>query len=499
MLEVQDGELNRPVPICYFGEPPKASSKRFIQMSKALLDEQQILLDVHGQISPRPRVHYLNYSFHVPPNASKVGLILKFHKERLAQIFVSLFSPEGFRGNRMNPGAKGDIELNLWVSTNSASNGGVPGPLITGEWSALIDVERLAEDISYSLIAYAEFGPVPEAKKYKFPSMHVVKKEGGWYKGELHCHSLESDGKYPVAEVVQAAKDIGLDFLSMTDHFTHSQWWKLSELANDSTALIRSLEVTSHQGHANLQGIHKWIDVYVDKQDWSMNQVADEVHEQGGLFCINHPFSGDLAWRAFDFDWSKADLLEIYHNLEGANNHFQPIFWDSLLMKGCRIIGVGGTDSHDPFRGTDQLGQVVTWIYADELSETGILEGLKRGRVYVSRGPELRFTAESSSGQLVEMMETLQYDGQPIRLSLRVKSAEDLRLFIIKNGLLLETSVIPVADEEWAEISFLDDAPQETSFYRIELHKIVKNSDHPGIFWRDYQTTMVLSNPIWVE
>ena len=468
-------------------------------MSNSLTGEQQILLDVSGQLCPEPRIHYLNHSFHVPPNASRVGLILRYHKKQLAQVFISLFGPEGFRGNRMKPGVKGDIELNLWVSTDTASNGGVPGPLTSGEWSALIDIQRLAEDVSYSLIAYAEFGPVPEEAMLNYPSSHIVKGETGWYKGELHCHSLESDGKYPVAEVVQAARDYGLDFLSLTEHFTHSQWWKLSNLVNNSTALIRSLEVTSHHGHANLQGIHQWIDVYVDKQDWSMNQVADEVHKQGGLFCINHPFSGDLAWRAFDFDWSKVDLLEIYHNLEGANNHFQPIFWDSLLNNGCRIIGVGGTDSHDPFRGTDKLGQVVTWIYADELSENGILEGLKRGRVYISRGPELRFTAENSSGQKVEMMEILHFDGQPIRLSLMVKSTEDLRLFIIKNGLLLETSIIPVADGDWAEFSFLDECPQSTSFYRIELHKIFKNPEHPGIFWRDYQTTMVLSNPIWVE
>ena len=81
--------------------------------------------------------------------------------------------------------------------------------------------------------------------------------------------------------------------------------------------------------------------------------------------------------------------MEIYHNLEGANNNFQPGLWDLLLNQGHRIIGVGGTDSHDPFTGTDRLNQVVTWVYADELSEAGIIAGLRSGTAYISKRPEL--------------------------------------------------------------------------------------------------------------
>ncbi len=36
----------------------------------------------------------------------------------------------------------------------------------------------------------------------------------------LLLYATESDGKYPVAEVVQAATAAGLQFLSLTDHFT---------------------------------------------------------------------------------------------------------------------------------------------------------------------------------------------------------------------------------------------------------------------------------------
>ncbi|MDX9864138.1 MAG: CehA/McbA family metallohydrolase [Anaerolineaceae bacterium] len=458
-----------------------------------------ILLDETKHISVSPRIHYIDYSVVVPPNASKVGLVLSFHKEKLAQLFVSLHDPDGFRGNRMKPGGKGDIALELWVSPDEASEGGVPGAIPAGEWRAQIDIERLGEDVDCRLVMYAEFDPVQPAVQLDYPQV-VVRPEPGWYKGELHCHSTESDGKYPVATVVQAAVDAGLDFLSLTDHFTNSQWWKLAKLKQQrQIALIRSLEITSHQGHANLHGLNEWVDVYVDRPDWSMNQAADAVHDQQGLFCINHPFSSDLAWRSFDFQWERADLMEIYHNLEGANNHFHPGLWDLLLNQGHRIIGVGGTDSHDPFTGTDRLNQVVTWVYADELSEAGIIAGLRSGRVYISRGPELRFTARNAKGQTVQMGESIKTEGEPVSLDLQIKSEEPLRLFVFRDGLLFDTDLVEPGSGEWTKWTVVDHHPAETGYYRVELHQVYKNPKHPGIEWRDYTTTRLISNPVWVK
>ena len=89
--------------------------------------------------------------------------------------------------------------------------------------------------------------------------------------------------------------------------------------------------------------------------------------------CVNHAFSGYLGWRTEDFDWDKVDLLEVYHNLEGPNNNMLLGLWDHHLRLGRRIVGVGGVDSHDQFVGLHTLGQVVTRVYTDELSERGII------------------------------------------------------------------------------------------------------------------------------
>jgi len=460
---------------------------------------RRVLLKVERHLTPKPRINYIDHRFHVPEGASKVGLILSFHSETMAQLFISLHDSSSFRGNRMNPGAKGHIVLELWVAPDDASQGGLPGPLPAGEWRAQLNIEHLGEEIDYRLEVYAEFGPVPASLIIAYPAGHVVKSEAGWYKGELHAHSTESDGKYTVETVVQAAIDARLDFLCLTDHFTISQWRKIAPLVNDHTALLRSCEITSHQGHANLHGISEWVDVYIDRPDWDMNQAADAVHAQGGLFCVNHPFSGDLGWRCHDFDWSRADLMEMYGNLEGPNNQLQLPLWDHHLRLGRRIIGVGGTDSHDPFEGLHKLGQSVTWVYAPELSEKGIIEGLRNGKVYVSRGPELRFTAVNSAGEQAEMWDSLPLSNGPVTFQVQIKSDQPLRLFILKNGYPFDMLPVEAQDSGWQTLTFVDE-PEQPAYYRLELHTIFESEAYPDIHvkWRDFTTMQALSNPIWI-
>src|SRR5690606_23056606 len=83
--------------------------------------ERQCLLVVRRHLTPTPRIHYIDHAFEVPTGVSQVELALSFHKEKHAQIFVSLHDPNGFRGNRMRPSARGDVRLELWVAADSAS------------------------------------------------------------------------------------------------------------------------------------------------------------------------------------------------------------------------------------------------------------------------------------------------------------------------------------------------------------------------------------------
>lgn len=456
---------------------------------------RRTLFEVAHNVPQAPRPRYIDHVFDVPAGASTVGATVTFNAPLL--LYLSLHDIDGFRGNRMNPSATGQVALELWVAPDAASDGGVAGVLPPGQWTARLNLRRLGEDTGYQLVVYAEFEAVPTPISVEYPADHVARPEPGWYQGELHAHSTESDGTYPVETVVQAAIAAELDFISLTDHYTNSQWSKMAGLINDQVALLRSCELTDTHGHANLQGIDEWIDVYVGRPDWSMNDAADQTHARGGLFCVNHAFSGYLGWRTEDFEWDKVDLLEVYHNLEGPNNNLLLPLWDHHLRLGRRIVGVGGIDSHDPFVGWHALGQVVTRVYADELSERGIIAGLRRGQVYVSRGPELRFAAVNSRGDHAGMWDTLERGG-PITFEVRLTCEQPLHVFLLKNGYPYEQHKLESSPGFWQTLTFIDD-PIVPAYYRVEVHSRYQAEAHPNNMWRDWTTMQVLSNPIWIR
>jgi len=213
--------------------------------------------------------------------------------------------------------------------------------------------------------------------------------------------------------------------------------------------------------------------------------------------CVNHAFSGYLGWRTEDFDWDKVDLLEVYHNLEGPNNNMLLGLWDHHLRLGRRIVGVGGVDSHDPFVGLHALGQVVTRVYADELSERGIIAGLRRGQVYISRGPELYFSAVNSRGDQAEMWDTLALGG-PITFEVRLTCEQPLHIFVLKNGYPYEHQKVEASPGVWQTLSLLDE-PAVPAYYRVEVHSVYPDEAHPNNMWRDWTTIQAVSNPIWIR
>ncbi len=463
--------------------------------------ERTVISSIRQILYAEPRRPFDYFRFNVGENAVELGVILTYEREHRVQLYISLHGPGGFRGNRMNLSGYGELVSDLWIGINQAGPGGIAGPIPSGEWTAQLDIDYLEKDVPISLEIYAvydreqpEFHPLPELHD------RVIRAEKGWYKGELHCHSIESDGHATVEEIAELAAADGLDFLAITDHFTTSQWNKLAEVAGKlPLALMHSCEITSHMGHANMHGLQRWVDVFVNKPGCGgMNTAADDTHSQGGLFCINHAFSDGCSWKDFDFDFAKADLIEIYHDMEGPNNEMMIKLWDELLNRGYSITGVGGSDAHRyPPMVPPAKHRLLTCVLADELSEKGILAGLKAGRAYVSRGTDIRFTAVNAAGREAVMGDTISAVGKNVKFTLEYRSPLTLRCFIHRNGLLWSSCVLPDSGNEWKSFTF--EVPAERAgIFRAELHELYIDPEFKGIEWRDFRTTQALGNPIRV-
>ncbi len=224
-------------------------------------------------------------------------------------------------------------------------------------------------------------------------------KDGNWYRGNLHCHTSNSDGELHPDEVIRRYQEAGYHFLAITDHnrFTDSKQYN-----KESFILIPGIEVDTAQpdplriyhcvGIPGKDSRRAFADGEAFKADtWegiqSAQKLIEELSEKGMMSFFCHP-----VWSRLDLeDYLDLDgcfSLEIYnHGCEMANRTGLAVRdWDSLLRRGRRIWGIATDDCHH--RIDDRFGGWVM-VKAPRLTEEEILKSLMQGNFYSSSGPEI--------------------------------------------------------------------------------------------------------------
>jgi hypothetical protein len=224
-----------------------------------------------------------------------------------------------------------------------------------------------------------------------------------WYRGDLHMHTAQSDGSCPsqsgkrvpcpVFFTAQAAADRGLDFIAITDHNTTSQYEAMRELQPyfDRLLLIPGREITTFWGHFNIFGLTEYIDYRVVPGGRDVNAILREVRAKGGIASFNHADAPDgeicmgCGWRPqTPVDESLFTGVEVING--GGGFLSSADVWDRELASGVRLTAIGGSDNHNASLPPGQPGAIgwpTTVVAANELSVPAILDGLKRGRVFV--------------------------------------------------------------------------------------------------------------------
>jgi len=294
----------------------------------------------------------------------------------------------------------------------------------------------------------------------------------GWYAGDFHVHGEHEPGNALMRKTLDYAflpaadAGAGLDFVQLVDHNNTVAYGEIGKLQDEypDHLISRGTEVTTYRGHANSLGVSGPVDyrtapILRREADGTLTQVRgarppseifDQVHAAGGFTQINHPtifpsqipllsaFCRGCPWDygPADTDYSKVNAIEIQTGPPGLDqpprpgpNPFTPLairFWDEAIDAGGtnsnHIAATGSSDSHqggDQGSGVDSIlaspvGEATTMVYADELSENGIQEGVEAGHTYVKPfgvlGPDLRLTAteNGSPGAPAMMGDTLE-------------------------------------------------------------------------------------------
>ncbi len=221
-----------------------------------------------------------------------------------------------------------------------------------------------------------------------------------WYSCELHCHTVHSDGKFTVDELISTAKQRELSGICLTDHNTisgHEECDKEKDIA-----ILKGVEYTTYHGHMLCLGMNELLCWY---NITDIDETISYIKEKGGIVGIAHPFQIGTPictgghWDYEIKNWENVNYMEIFSEgspfLNTANKKAREL-WHSLLNKGYRITPTMGRDWHNKEKNI--FPSACTFLLCDgEITADKMKQAIKNGKTVVSAGPLFYFTANGKN------------------------------------------------------------------------------------------------------
>lgn len=223
-----------------------------------------------------------------------------------------------------------------------------------------------------------------------------------WYKGNLHTHTTVTDGKKTPEEVIALYRENGYDFLSLTDHWKHSE----TRMTDDGMLLLRGCEYNIN-GADILAGVFHIVaigerepaklDQKLANGTYTAQDIVDAIHAVDGIAILAHPaWSLETCEQIMPLEGF--DGIEIYNSVSGLPRNCRPYSGeviDQLAARGKVFTSMCADDSH-----FYQNEACMSYIYvqADALTEEAILYAIRAGRVMATQGPRFHVSVEPIDG-----------------------------------------------------------------------------------------------------
>jgi len=491
-----------------------ASGIRVVDWTKQTVTiERQVRINPPGAADSR----YSYVSFDVPPRAVRIQIRYEYERANGANtIDIGLLDSRSTDSDNPTQGFRGwsgGRRPEFFVSRNEATPGYVPGEIGAGTWRIILGLYRVSAgmDISFKIEIQTEENEasveIPESQtslaSTKYAAQRLtdglnqnkpepVSNGQRWWRGDLHMHTVHSDGDWTTSELVHAARKSELDFICITDHNTPSHHAEIDNSSGDKgwPLVMRGEEITTYGGHTNAWGLPSggWIDfrVHPGSAPGIMKTVA-QAHSLGALISINHPFGlcSGCSW-SYGNAAKGFDAIEVWNGDWDQTDELALGMWDKVLQSGRHITGIASSDSH---RATNPIGQPTSHVAARNLSQPEVLEGIKQGRVYLTstvNRPMISFEARRAGTR--ELRATI---GDRMRLNTRsvvrffvtVESAPpDATISLISNGQVVR-SLLAKAN---GEPSVIEITCNQDAYFRVEVRDGVRKM-------------LALTNPIYIK
>ena len=136
-------------------------------------------------------------------------------------------------------------------------------------------------------------------------------------KADVHIHSIASDGTASAAQILDYAENqTDLDLIAIADHERIEAAVECQRLARERGSRVEVIvaeEVTTRSGH--LLGVFLQARL---RRNQRLETTVAEIHEQGGLAIVPHPFS------AFTLGMRKNAIMRVHLSTDPL------VYWDAL-------------------------------------------------------------------------------------------------------------------------------------------------------------------------
>ncbi|MCK4889627.1 MAG: hypothetical protein KAS97_06810, partial [Candidatus Aminicenantes bacterium] len=128
-------------------------------------------------------------------------------------------------------------------------------------------------------------------------------------KGVFHVHSNFSDGKGDIEEITEAAEELKLDFVILTDHGEPNLECAESTSFYNNVLLIGGSEFSLDCGHLACAGF----DIEKYRFPKEPQEAVNDMNRYNGFSFISHPFDNKIPWTDWDVkDFTGIEVLSSY-------------------------------------------------------------------------------------------------------------------------------------------------------------------------------------------
>ncbi len=319
---------------------------------------------------------YLSIPFEVPQHTERIEVTYSYLRH------IQVQTDDGIQTHESNiidlglidtskslRGWSGSDRTSVFISEHSATPGYKSKAIEAGSWAVALGIYKVEERVTVTV------------------DIAMFPKQASWLCGDLHMHTINSDGWYSTSQVIEYAKQAKLDFIALTDHNNTEQ---NKEIGNpEGITVLPAMEYTNYRGHANFFFPNPCTELAtspLSNTTEEMQEFFNEGRASGATIALNHIADDGCPW-LFGFEDVPYDVVEIWNGFIKPSDHRARAWWNTQLCGGKKIPAVAGSDTHHIQVGRS-YGSPCVWVNSLSKSPKDILQAIKGGRSCLASSPD---------------------------------------------------------------------------------------------------------------